>query len=131
MKFVKKVLFIFIIFSAIICLNINIVNADVNSMGSDASNFITKGGNEASGVISTITDSIVPEVKSLASLLTVIGVGVLICVTTYLGIQYFISPPDKQGALKEKLIAILVAAVIIFGAYNIWKIVLNIVKNFD
>ena len=62
-------------------------------------------------------------------MLTYIGAGLLVAATAYLGVQYIISPPDKQGVLKEKLIALVVAGVVIFGAYSIWKQVVDIFKD--
>lgn len=55
----------------------------------------------------------------------------MVILASYMGIKYMVSPPDKQGALKQQAIGLVVAGIVIFGAYGIWSGVLNIVKNFD
>ena len=67
--------------------------------------------------------------KPVGQILTYLGAGVLVVATAYLGVQYIISPPDKQAALKEKLIGLVVAGVVIFGAHNIWASVVNMFKD--
>ena len=54
-------------------------------------------------------------------MMSYLGAGIMVAVTSYLGVQYLMSPPDKQAALKEKLIGVVVAGIIIFGAYQIWS----------
>ena len=58
-----------------------------------------------------------------------IGAGVLVAVITLMGIRYLTATPDKQAALKEQLIGVVVAGIVIFGAYGIWKIVGNILNS--
>ena len=124
MKKVKKFLFS-ICFIALFMLFINsntmISNA---SFMSNAKNLVSQGG--AGGNIAT---SVAKELLPIGQMLTYIGAGLLVAATAYLGVQYIISPPDKQGVLKEKLIALVVAGVVIFGAYSIWKQVVDIFKD--
>ena len=40
------------------------------------------------------------------------------------------SPPDKQAALKQQLIGVVVAGIVIFGAYGIWSAILSVVSKF-
>ena len=101
----------------------------ITDMEGDASTFIQKGKDKA-GDLTDVTTAITTNFSGLGKLLTMIGTGVMVAVASYMGIMYLISSPDKQAALKQQLIGSVVAGVVIFGAYGIWKTVLNIVKNF-
>ena len=46
-----------------------------------------------------------------------------------MGIKYFISSPEEQAKLKGQLIGVVVSAVVIFGAYSIWKMAVSIFMN--
>ena len=69
------------------------------------------------------------EFAGLGKILTTIGAGVLLIVITYMGIKYFISSPEEQAKLKGQLIGVVVSAVVIFGAYSIWKMAVSIFMN--
>ncbi len=70
------------------------------------------------------------EFVSLGQILTMIGVGVMIAVTTYMGIKYLTAGPEAQAKLKVQLIGLVVSGVVIFGAYGIWSIVLDVASKF-
>lgn len=134
MSIKKKFLLVLLIVNilmAIACFNCFETKAtNLKDMESQASEFIKKGENNA-GNMSEVTDSITKNFKGLGQILTMIGAGVMVIVVSYMGIKYLISPPDKQAALKQQLIGVLVAGIVIFGAYGIWSAVLGVVSNFD
>ena len=99
---------------------------NASSMVSSARGFIDKGRDEADGV--EIGDSL-GQLSSFGSVLTTIGVAILVMVTIVMGIRYITATPEAQGKLKQQLIGLVVAAFVIFGSYSIWKIVVSIVKN--
>ena len=126
MKKIKKFLFSFccVLLVVLIFYSNNLISDA--TIQSKANEFKSKGGSGAPGFsISSFTGPLV----EIGQLLTYIGVGLLVAATAYLGVQYIISPPDKQAALKEKLIALVVAGVVIFGSYKIWDSVVNIFKD--
>ena len=108
------------------------VNAETNlgTMLEQASGFITTGEGEASE-LETAMGNVTAEFKPIGQLLTMIGAGVMIAVTTYMGIKYLTSGPETQAKLKQQLIGVIVSGIVIFGAYGIWSLTLDIVKNFD
>lgn len=67
--------------------------------------------------------------SDIGKVLVYIGAGVLVGGLAYIGIMYMVSSPEKQGKLKQQLIGILVAAVVIFGAYSIWSILITILAG--
>lgn len=134
MKLYKKFLLILIVINVLINLShLSEVKADfISDMEKSASSFVSKGqekaedGNGLNGVTNTITKNF----SGLGQLLTMVGAGVMVAVVSYMGIQYIMAPPDKQAALKQQLIGVVVAGIVIFGAYGIWKAVLGVVSNF-
>lgn len=128
----KKFLIVFLIIS--VCITILSLSkfesnaADLSEMMSSAQSFISKGKEEAKGVE---TDDITANFVGLGQALTTVGGGILVAVMTYMGIKYMISPPDKQAALKQQLIGVVFAGIVIFGAYGIWYMVVTIAQTFD
>ena len=126
----RKLLFIiFAIF--IIMSNFNIVEADeslLKKMEGQADKFLSTGATQASGKIDT--SKIAENFVGLGQILTMVGAGVLVAVTTYMGIKYLTAGPEAQAKLKVQLIGVVVSGVVIFGAYGIWKTVVNIASKF-
>ncbi len=113
----------------IICSNLYIVKASdlLTNMTGQASNFVNAGAEAAEGINYT---KISDEFKGLGQILTMVGAGVLVAVTTYMGIKYLTAGPEAQAKLKVQLIGVVVSAVVIFGAYSIWKIVISVASGF-
>lgn len=75
-------------------------------------------------------EKVTKEFVDLGQILTMIGVGVMVAVTTYMGIKYLTAGPEAQAKLKVQLVGLVVSGVVIFGAYSIWAIVLRIAAKF-
>ena len=131
MNLVKKSLLIISLFLLII--NIVIANTyevealTLKEMQEKTEEFLTTG-KEESGSIET--DGIFDDLVGMGSILTTIGAGVMVAVTLYMGIRFITATPEAQAKLKQQLIGLVVAGFVIFGAYFIWKIVINIVEKF-
>lgn len=138
MKTNEKILFIMILI--IICISsIYSVNANgaesesggisLQEMEEQARTFITKGQTQAeeSGIE---PGEIAKQFVGIGQILTMVGAGVLVAVTTYMGIKYLTSGPEAQAKLKVQLIGIVVSGMVIFGAYTIWSIVVDIASQF-
>ena len=69
------------------------------------------------------------EIKGIGQILTFVGSGIFVAVVAYMGIKYLTSGPEAQAKLKVQLIGVVVSGVVIFGAYNIWSIVIDILKE--
>lgn len=106
----------------------NTVNADLlGDMEGDAQAFITNGYTQAGNINYT---NIANEFSGLGQILTMVGAGVMVAVTTYMGIKYLTAGPEAQAKLKTQLIGVVVSGVVIFGAYGIWKLVIEIASTF-
>lgn len=131
MNLVKKSLLIISLFLLII--NIVIANTykvealTLKEMQEQTKEFLTTGETEADSIE---TDGIFDDLVGMGSILTTIGAGVMVAVTLYMGIRFITATPEAQAKLKQQLIGLVVAGFVIFGAYFIWKIVINIVEKF-
>ena len=85
---------------------------------------------KSQGNVNIDTSEVTKQFKGLGQALTLVGTGVMVAVIAYMGIKYMTSGPEAQAKLKTQLIGVFVSGIVIFGAYHIWKLVLNIVKNF-
>lgn len=92
---------------------------------SKADDFLTKG-KDKQGIKDLTT--IGKNFSAIGKVLVYIGSGVLVAGMGYLGIMYMISGPDKRGKLKQQLIGLVVAGIVIFGAYSIWAMLVKILS---
>ena len=104
--------------------------ADYDTMIKQAGDFITHGEKQAADSGIQVGD-ITSEFTELGKILTTIGAGVMVAVTTYMGIKYITAGPEAQAKLKQQLIGVVVSGVVIFGAYGIWQIVGQIAQSFE
>ena len=58
-----------------------------------------------------------------------IGVAVAVLVGMALGIKFMTSGVDEKADVKKALTVYIVGCVVIFGAFGIWKLVVELVKN--
>lgn len=117
-------LILFVVISAF-----NSVQADeslLTKMETQAENFLQTGADQSN----ISTTNIAKEFSGLGQILTMIGAGVMVAVTTYMGIKYLTAGPEAQAKLKTQLIGVVVSGVVIFGAYGIWSIVIKIAAQF-
>lgn len=110
----------------VICLlfTIFVVNSNASNLSWD--NIQSKANGWLNSGKTMITeDKIADAVLPVGQMLTAIGVAVLFGGIIILGIKYMISEPEAKGKLKQQLIGLVVAGVVIFGAYTIWNLVYN------
>ncbi len=125
LKIIKKITIVLIIFYLLFSILYNVKALTISDMEGKLKNFKKQGQD-------TQVDwgPAVKEFADLGSILTMVGAGVMVIITTYMGIKYLTAGPEAQAKLKTQLIGVVVSGVVIFGAYNIWQIVLKAVKNF-
>ena len=126
-KIAKISLLMLILFVVISAFNIVKAEEDLlTKMETQAKNFLSEGANQSN----ISTTNIAKEFSGLGQILTMIGAGVMVAVTTYMGIKYLTAGPEAQAKLKTQLIGIVVSGVVIFGAYGIWSMVIKIASQF-
>ena len=134
MNKIKKII-IFIIMLLMV-FTINSYAADslsCNSIESSASDF-RKMGEEAAGNLSGVTTSeITSPIVSIVKMLTTAGILVVGIVMVILGIQWVMAKPspEEQAKLKKKFVGLAVSAGVLFGAYTIWSVIVEIMDSID
>lgn len=126
----KKVLIymcVLILFLSIIYpTNVHAMTIDEIFTGADE--FLEKGGGEA-GVNATIDDTALSETSDfLYNLLLGISMFIAVIVGMILGIKYMLATSEEKADIKQTLPAYIVSCVVVFGAFTIWKLVINIIQ---
>lgn len=74
-------------------------------------------------------DGIADNVVAIGKVVVAIGAVVLMCAFVIIAIRYMMASPEERGKLKGQLIGVIVATVVVFGAYIIWDFVYKIVAS--
>lgn len=61
---------------------------------------------------------------------TLLAIGLVISVISglFLGIKYMTSAANEKAEVKELFVPYIISCCVIFGAFTIWKIVVNVLK---
>lgn len=92
---------------------------DIKNIQGSAENFLSTGDKNQNNTISV--SDMKEELLPIAEILTMIGTGVVIICAIVIGIKYMVASPDEQAKLKKQMVGLVVATIVIFGAYGIWK----------
>lgn len=98
----------------------------ISEVESQATSFIKSGSGDDvidSGALAKI-------INPLSGALLGAGTFVILGVGLYLGIKYVMSGPDEKANVKKQSYGVLVSAIVVYGAYGIWKLVYEIVSKF-
>lgn len=66
--------------------------------------------------------------RFLYNTLLAIGLVVSVVVGLLLGIRYMTSAANEKAEVKELFIPYIISCCVIFGAFTIWKLVINVLK---
>ena len=66
---------------------------------------------------------------SIFNILLTIGVALTVIVGGILGIKFIIASAEDKAQIKEMLIPYVVGCIVIYGAFGIWKLVVEIMGN--
>lgn len=64
--------------------------------------------------------------RFLYKILVSIGIVVVFIVGTIIGIKFMIASAEDKAKVKEALVPFIIGAAVIFGAFTIWSMVINI-----
>lgn len=110
---------------ALICIFFIIISIFPNRSSADwvgdAQNFIESGG----GTATVNNDKLKNASNSIYNLLSSIGMIISVVVGIVLGITFMMASAEDKAKVKEALIPYIVGCVVVFGAFGIWKIVIN------
>lgn len=120
----KILLIILMLVINIFFLNINVVQADgISDVISGGDGFLQAGKNEEI----TIDDNELQNTSNMIyNILLILGMCIAVIVAAILGIKFMIGSVEEKAQVKDALIPFIVGCVVIFGAFGIWKIFINI-----
>ena len=128
-KYKKLLINIMVIF--IILFNLFIPNAyagPLQDIMNRAEGFVNNGEN-GGNVINN--DALKEGSNTLYNVLLVIGIAVAFIWGIVLGIQFITGSLGEKADVKKNLIVYLVGCVIIFGAFGIWKLLLQLLETLE
>lgn len=128
-KYKKLLINIMVIF--IILFNLFIPNAyagPLQDIMNRAEGFVNNGEN-GGNVIKN--DALKEGSNTLYNVLLVIGIAVAFIWGIVLGIQFITGSLGEKADVKKNLIVYLVGCVIIFGAFGIWKLLLQLLEPLE
>ena len=92
---------------------------------SEGKDFIDKGRDQTPIKWDEIKKNILP----IAHILVAIATVVFMVVGMIMGIKYMISGADERAGIKQKLIWLIIAMVVVYGATGIYNLVVEIMQN--
>lgn len=90
-----------------------------STISEEAKSFIGTGNNSNFTLLNGATQELV---TGLASILTTIGVIIVLIGLLVIGIKYMMATPEEAAKLKTKLVGIVISGIVIIGAWGIWNL---------
>ena len=123
-KKTKILTIIFIIVINVIFFNINVVQAaGLSDIITGADDFLKAG--EGQNVVIDET-KLQDSSKEIYNILLIIGICVAVIVAAILGIKFMLGSMEEKAQIKEALIPFIIGCIVVFGAFGIWKIFVQI-----
>ena len=91
-----------------------------------ANSFVKEGENNS--VLDQ--DKLADTSKYIYNTLLAIAIILAVGVGSFLGIKFMISSVEEQAKIKELLIPYVAGCVVVFGAFGIWQLAVNVFKAF-
>ena len=88
-----------------------------------ADGFISKGQSGANLI------NVQETVRSVGQILTTIGLAVVLVGILILGIKYMMASPEEAAKIKGQLVGLVISAIVIFGAWGIWSLVVRALQS--
>lgn len=90
-------------------------------------NFLNEGKNASNNIIED--EAAKTEFNRIYNILFGIGIALSVIIGAVLGIKFMLGTVDEQAKVKEMLMPYIIGCVVIFGAFGIWKLMINIFSN--
>lgn len=120
----RKILFTIILFIMILITFFSTVKAgDIHDIFSGADDFLNSG---VGGEQFIDQQDIKNTSNTIYNILLVIGIVIAVIIASILGIKFMIGSVEEKSQIKEALIPFVIGCVVVFGAFGIWKIFVQI-----
>lgn len=118
-----------IIISLIVIINImfsciNMVQAaGIGDVITGGDNFMQAGN---SGGIGIDHSKLQDTSKTINNILIIVGMCVAVVISSVLGIKFMLGSVDEKAQVKDALVPFVIGCMVVFGAFGIWRIFINI-----
>ena len=127
-KIILKLLITLFLLITIFPLQTNYVQASTISNSLAGAGEFIEDGVKDTGV--TIDAGNMEEMSdALYNVLLVVAIIIAVIVGLIIGIQFMVGGVSQKAKLKETLIPYIAGCVVIFGAFGIWRLVVNILNQ--
>ena len=125
----NKLLIILISFISIVCIFSNTTScyASLGEIISGADDFIQNGVDDDSYTIED--DHLQPMSDLLYNTLFIIAIVVAVIIGMVIAIQFMTASASEKAKVKETLVPYIAGCIVIFGAFGIWKLVVEILRS--
>lgn len=130
---VKKLIVLLVVFISVNILNYNVYCYDapdatntpstLDQVITGARNFLTKGNEQINEEELHSTSNFIFNVLLACAMVVAVVVGMII------GIQFMTASTEEKAKVKESLVPYVVGCVVVFGAFGIWKLVVNVLST--
>lgn len=103
-----------------------VADTTIDEVMKDADDFIEQG--EAQDGMNE--EELQTTVNFLYNLLLAFGIIIAVIVGSVLGIKYMLGSVEEKAEYKQTLVGYLISCIVVFGAFGIWKLVINILSSF-
>lgn len=123
----KILMSILLIIMNIMIFNVNIVHAEgISDIITGGDSFLEAGKNGNAAIDETKLQS---TSTMIYNVLLILGICVAVIISSVLGIKFMIGSAEEKAQIKDALIPFIIGCIIVFGAFGIWKIFVNIGNN--
>ena len=127
MNKILKILVFIVLFAVLLSTNNYIMAADLDNIIKGGDDFINQGNTNE--VINKGNVEI--TAKSIYNIVLTIGIIVAVVMAIVLGIQYITASVEGQAKIKEKILPFIIGCAIMFGAFAIWKILVDVLQGIN
>lgn len=127
MNKILKILVFIVLFAVLLSTNSYLMAADLDNIIKGGDDFINQGN----------TDEVINKgnveitAKSIYNIVLTIGIIVAVVMAIALGIQYITASVEGQAKIKEKILPFIIGCAIMFGAFAIWKILVDVLQGIN
>ena len=128
MKIIKRLIFIILI--ALVIFSVSPINTiyatGIDNIITGADDFISDG---TSGRAPMDVNDLKPMSDTIYNTLLILAIVIAVIVGLFIGIKFMTGSVAEKAEIKKTLIPYIAGCVVIFGAFAIWKLVVEIMSS--
>ena len=97
--------------------------AGIGDVITGGDNFMQDGN---SGEIGIDHSKLQDTSKTINNILIIVGMCVAVVISSVLGIKFMLGSVDEKAQVKDALVPFVIGCMVVFGAFGIWRIFINI-----